>query len=243
MQTPQRNRFVFDYPPEYGGPRPLTEQISHLVWRFGLSPIQALAYVERGLPQLPPGAEGWFAVPSVDGLAVRIFPEVADPVERYRRAVRHAFRVLGATQEFNNQSAESQVIPGLCRAERSAQALALIAQEQPGDILIVAAQIGRLHRGLAAREIEFNAWEYGLGTFEAAVIILTHPQRLVRLEELDLDCPGDTCARMPDGQPSNVPVFSHSGSGIVCSSNWRGSCCDRTGQATGFLPGGTKLDP
>jgi hypothetical protein len=243
MQTPQRNRFVFDYPPEYGGPRPLQEQISHLVWRFGLSPKLALAYVERDLLKLPPGAEGWFAVPSVDGLAARFFPEVSDPVERYRCAVRHAFRVLGATQEFNNQSAESQVIPGLGRAERSARALEKVVQEQPGDILIIAAQLGRRYRAVAARGIEFNAWEYGLGSLEAAAIILTHPQRLVRLEELDLDCPGDCCTRMPDGQPSNVPVFSHSGSGILYGANWRGSWCDRTGQATGFLPGYVKFDP
>jgi hypothetical protein len=240
MSDSQRFRTVFDYPQEYLGPRPLAEQISEIAWRFGLCAKMALAYIERGLPKkLPRGAESRFAIPTVAGLAARFFPEVQDPSERYRRAVTHALRVLGVAQEFDSPQAEKKIIPGLNRSERSARYLEMVSREQPGDILIIAAQLGRRHRGLAAKDVPYVDHEFGLGTLEAVAILLTHPQRFIRLEELDLDCPGDVCLRPQDGKPLNVPFLSHTGSGILYGTNWHGSACDRTAQATGFLPGPT----
>jgi hypothetical protein len=246
MNDPQKFRTVFDYPPGYLGPRPLAQQISEIAWRYGLCARLALAYIERGLPKkLPGGAEGWFAIPTVASIVAKLEPNMIDPVERYRLAARHACRVLGVAQDFDSRLAEKQIFPWLSRDERSACALELIAQEQPGDILIIAAQLGELHRAVAARDIAFEEREYGLGTLEAAAILLTHPERLVRLEDIGLDLcldmPGDVCPRSVDGQ-LHAPAFDQSGIGISYGTNWYGSACDRTGQATAFLPKHLKLE-
>ncbi|OGM01132.1 hypothetical protein A2480_00425 [Candidatus Uhrbacteria bacterium RIFOXYC2_FULL_47_19] len=62
------------YPPKYEGPKPITDQIRAIAKIFGLNPSQALEFAQR-LPELPEGAEGWFAVPSVDTLTKKFFFE------------------------------------------------------------------------------------------------------------------------------------------------------------------------
>ena len=226
---------VLDYPPAYVGPRPIEQQIREIAWRFGLSPKEALAHIGRGLPQLPAGAEGWFAIPSVDALATQHFSKVTDPAERYRRAVERAFRVLGVAHDFADQSAIKMIVPSLRQDELSVHAWALVTRDQPGEIVIIAAQLGRLHRGQAVGRVTYAEREYGFGAFEAAVVLLTHPTRLVGPESLDLDCFGDTCALGEGGKVVAAPSFSHTGEGIVGGSGWRGQANGRNGPATWFL--------
>ena len=93
----------YTYPPEYKGPRPIIGQVMAIAAIFDLDPSHALEFA-RNLPALeqfvPADAlkwTGWFAIPSVDALAKRFFPEVADPAERYCRAVQLLQRVFGGS--------------------------------------------------------------------------------------------------------------------------------------------------
>src|SRR5262245_20790303 len=61
-------RSSYMYPKEYKGPKPIADQIKAVATIFGLDPTQALEYA-KNLPALPEGAEGCFAVPSVDAIA------------------------------------------------------------------------------------------------------------------------------------------------------------------------------
>ena len=88
----------YAYPDEYRGPKPIGEQVDILAKVFGLSPGFTSDFIEKQLPKLalPEGVDGWFAIPSLDAVAKRFFPEVTDPAERYCRAVNLLLEKLGA---------------------------------------------------------------------------------------------------------------------------------------------------
>ena len=224
------------YPKEYKGPRPIIEQIESITKIFNLDPASALEFA-KSLPDLPDGAEGWFAVPAVDALPQQYFPEVIDPAERYCRAVQLIHGKIAASRQFHNYR-EGKITPEHLRVHsRTANALNLIAETQKGDILIIAAQLGMCHRGRSvrrAREV-FTANEFGLSSLIVDSIILTHPERLVRWEELNMDCAGDEFAPGADGDWSHCPLFLFSG-GQVEFYAARVDDVHRTfGSASGFL--------
>jgi hypothetical protein len=226
----------YTYPPEYKGPKPIQNQIKALAKIFDLNPADALEYA-KNLPELPDGAEGWFAIPSVEALAKKHFPKVIDPAERYCRAVRIVHAKIKDSRLFHNWR-EDQITTAQLRVHaRTAHALDLIAQQQKGDILIIAVQLGLRHRGQSvrrAREV-FKANEFGLGSLAVGSIILTHPERLVRWEELDTDCPGDEFAPDADGVFSEAPFFDFGGGEVGFGTNSVDDAGERYGSASGLL--------
>ncbi|HLD34380.1 MAG TPA: hypothetical protein VJB62_00805 [Patescibacteria group bacterium] len=224
------------YPKEYKGPKPIADQIKALAKIFDLDPSQALEFA-KNLPALPKGAEGWFAIPSVDALAKKHFPEVTDPVQKYCQAVQLVHTKIATSRSFYNYR-EGQITPAQLRVHaRTAHALDLIAETQKSDILIVAAQLGIRHHGKSvrrAREV-FVANEFGLGSLAVGSIVLTHPERLVRWEELDMDCSGDEFSPEADGVFSESPCFVFGDGGVGFGADFvddpsRGFC-----SVSGFL--------
>jgi len=186
----------YKYPAEYAM-KHINEQIQAIADIFNLNPNPAFTYVKNVLPtlQLPEGAEGWFAVPRWQAVA-----------GTYNEAVEIAVSKMDASRKFYNYRS-GQLGPNYLRLHaRTSAMLDRIAETQPGDILIIPLQLGELHKGESvrrAREI-FYAGEFGLGSFQVLSVALVHPKRLVRFDDLDMDCAGDEYA--PDG----VSVFSMS---------------------------------
>lgn len=232
----------YTYPKEYQGPRPIKEQIKTLAKIFNLNPSHALEFA-KNLSKFPEGAEGWFAISSVDALASQFFPEVSDSTERYCRAVNLVFKKINNSRDFQNYR-EDQITPNRLRVHaRTAHTLDLIAEIQKGDILIIAAQLGLRHRGRSVRRAHevFTQNEFGLGSFAIGSIILTHPERLVRYDELDMDCPGDEFSPdefSPDavGDFSHAPLFFFVGGGVGFGADRVGRAHDHYGSASAFLP-------
>jgi hypothetical protein len=239
------NRYVdeeipssYRYPLEYRGPKPVREQIDTLAWIFGLNPADAVRYAETVLPTLtlPEGAEGWFAIPSVDALANCFFPEVTDPAERYCLAVTLVHQKIATSRSFHNYR-EGQITKNhLRQSARTLAALDVIAKTQKGDILIVAAQLGMRHRGKSTRRARetFTSKEFGLGALAVGSILLTHPERLVRFAELDMDCPGDEFALTAEDFCSAVSSFF--GGKVRFCANSANKPNDDFGSVSGFLP-------
>lgn len=229
-------RSSYTYPKEYKGPKPINDQIKAIAKIFGLDPSHALEFAKT-LPELPNGAEGWFAIPSVDALATKHFPEVTDPAQKYCQAVQLVHTKIADSRSFYNYR-EGQITPAQLRVHaRTAHALDLIAETQKGDILIVAAQLGMRHRGKSvrrAREV-FVANEFGLGSLAVGSIVLTHPERLVRWEELDMDCSGDEFSPGADGDFSLSPDFYFSGGEVEFDARFVGYPHDFFGSVSGFL--------
>src|SRR3989344_3466184 len=185
-------RSSYTYPKEYKGPKPIEVQIKAIAKIFDLDQGPAIEFA-KNLPALPEGAEGWFAIPSVDALAKKHFPEVTDPAQKYSQAVQLVHAKIAASRSFYNYR-EGQITPAQVRGHaRPAHALDLIAETQKGDILIVAAQLGMRHRGKSVRRAHkvFVANEFGLGAFASSIMVLTHPERLVQWAQLHVDCAGD----------------------------------------------------
>jgi hypothetical protein len=229
-------RAVYGYPKEYKGPKPIADQIAAIAKIFGLDPALALEYAKK-LPALPEGAEGWFAIPSVDALAQKHFPEVNDPAEKYCRALQLVHQKIAASRSFFNYRDGQIDTAHIKVSARTLEAFKKIAEQQKGDILIIAAQLGKRHGGRSvrrAREV-FVTNEYGLTSVAVGSIVLIHPERLVRWEELDMDCSGDEFSDDGDGQFGHAPCFhflDEAGFGTCDVS----SASDGFGSSSGFAP-------
>ncbi len=230
-------RSGYRYPKEYQGPKPVADQIKVIAKIFGLDSIQAIEFA-KNLPALPDGAEGWFAIPSVDALAKKHFPEVTDPAQKYCQAVQLVHAKIAASRSFCNYR-EGQITTAQFRlSARTAHPMDLIAETQEAsDILIFAAQLGMRHRGKSvrrAREV-FAANEFGLGTFAIGIMLLTHPEREVQWEQLHVDCAGDEFSPDTDGVFSSAPVFDFHDGRVGFVAYWFGGARGRYGSASAFL--------
>jgi hypothetical protein len=225
------------YPKEYKGPNPIIDQIQAIASIFGLDPVFAIEYAKH-LPQLPQGAEGWFAIPSLSALAVKRFPEVTDPAEQYCQAIQIVQEKIAASRAFYNYR-EGQIRPQqLLMHTRTTDAMALIAGNQKSDILIVAAQLGMRHRGRSVRcaQEKFTSEEYGLGSLAVGSIILTHPERLIYWEELDMNCAGDEFAPTAGGPFVAAPIFVFNDDKVRFDILGVIGAYGPYGSASGFLP-------
>ena len=77
----------YSYPKEYKGPKSIVEQVKTIAELFGLDPTAALEFA-KNLPELPEGAEGWFAIPKVPAVAKKHFSSITDSGEQYCEAVK-----------------------------------------------------------------------------------------------------------------------------------------------------------
>ncbi len=228
----------YTYPPEYSGPKPIKEQITILAQILNLDPKDAREYVEH-LPKLPEGAEGWFAIPSHKALE-KLFPNITDDTERYCAGVRLVYgKIFDSRKAYSYR--DGQIVPDRLRTtNRTTHALDIIAQNQPGDILVVPAQLGMRHRGRSVRRARecFLSNEFGLTALAVGSIILTHPNRLVRWEELDMDCAGDEFDD-PDsgGDFFHAPLYITGGGegGIMFGTRWYDRVYKRYGSASAFV--------
>ena len=226
----------YTYPKEYKGPKPINDQIKAIAEIFGLDSSHAIEFT-KNLLELPAGGEGWFAIPSDIGLQ-KLFPQITDQAERYCAGVRLIHEKIADSRSFYNYR-EGQITPAQLRVHtRTAHALDLIAENQPGDILIVAGQLGMRHRGCSvrrAREV-FVANEFGFGSLAVGSIILTHPERIVRWEELDMDCSGDEFSSDADGSFSDAPIFSFRNGRAKFDAYRVGFAYGIYGSVSGFVP-------
>ncbi len=220
----------YTYPKEYSR-RPIEEQIERIAKLFDLNPQDAYAFA-KSLPELPEGAEGWFAIPSIAAVAKKHFPKVTDPAEQYCRVQNLILEMIGKSRRFHNYREGEINSQSLRMHTRTAHALDLVKETQKGDILIIAAQLGMRHRGRSvrrAREV-FVANEFGLDGVIVGSIALTHPERFVRFEELDIDCPGSSGHGF-----SHAPIFFHDDELKFAARRVDGARV-RYGSASGFLP-------
>ncbi len=230
----------YTYPKEYRGPRPIGKQVSVLAKLLDLSPDLTNAYVGKVLPTLalPEGAEGWFAIPSVDALAKKHFPEVSGSAERYCRAVELIHAKIAHARPFYNWR-EGEINPAHLRVHpRTAHAMDVILETQKGEILIVAAQLGLRHRGHSTRRARkvFARSEFGLGSVAGCSIILTHPKRIVCFDELGMDLPGDEYSSGAGGQFGHAPCLDFYDDGVGFGAGEVSDADGSFGSASGFLP-------
>lgn len=168
----------FGYPAEHK-PVDIEDQIKILKAVF---PHLGTADVSRAEGRLPARAEGWFAIPRWETIAAS-YDQATD-------RVLHVLREAREDNFFKYLDGREILRPTSTKKAKFRE----IEREQGGhDILVVAAQFGLRHHGRSVRRANevMPTNEFGLGAYECAVMLLTHPNRMVRQDHLNLDCPGD----------------------------------------------------
>jgi hypothetical protein len=176
---------------------------------------------------LPEGAEGWFAIPRWQALA-----------PTYNEAVEMILAALGKRRRFSNRIAGRLTENYLRQTSRSRLAEGILADQQPNnDMLVVAAQAGKLHRGSSARRTRaaMAGNEFGLGVFAFCAMLLTHPERLSSSDSLMVDCCGDEYSIQGDSSFDRIPLFDFDVSGIEFSMFYEDRARNLWGSPTAFL--------
>jgi hypothetical protein len=211
------------YPPTYHL-RPIEAQVTALRKAF---PALGNCQEKLGRVPLPDEPEGWFAIPRWQALA-----------PTYNEAVEMLLGVLASRRRFSDRIAGRLGEKYLRQTERSRLAETILADQQPGnDILVVAAQAGLLHRGSSARRtrVALAGNEFGLGVFAIGAMLLTHPERLSSGDSLMIDCGGDEYSPRADYTFDRVPLFDFDISGIEFSIFYEDRARNLWGTPTGFL--------
>ena len=227
------------YPEEYTGPKKIGDQVEILANAFGFDAERSFDFIFNTLPnlELPSGAEGWFAIPSVDALAKRHFPSITDPAEQYCCAVDLMVQKIEDERDIVNHR-KGQIRAAYFRQHpRTVSALRKISETQKGDIIVVPAQFGMRYRGRSARRARevflFN--EFGLGALAVGSMILAHPERLVCWEQLHLECPGDEYD-YGGGRWADLFFFNWVQDRITMHTAWSVDANQNYGSVTGFIP-------
>jgi len=227
-----RNRYAneevssnYAYPSGYAV-KPIAEQIAVLSKIFSLDGKKAMAYA-KSLPELPEGAEGYFAIPKWQAVT-----------KDYGKAMEKVLALIGKSRTLKNWREGQLGEKYLCQSERTEQMFAKFCEKQNGDIIIIPAQFGLLHRGRSvrrAREV-FAGNEFGLGSFAIGCMLLTHPEREQVWEQLHIDCSGDEYAPVGDGKFVFAPIFYWYDGKLHFSTYWANIAGGQYGSASGFVP-------
>ena len=207
-------------------PKGITEQTNILRQLF---PGVGFADEKLAEGQLPPNAEGWFAIPRWEKIA----PTYGEAVQKVLDLIKQTRN--GAFYNYRDGQLGPQY---LRQSQKSAKAFQKLGDEQKDhDILVVPAQFGLRHRGRSvrrAREV-MNANEFGLGAFAVGIMILTHPERLMNYDDLWIDCAGDEFAPDADGDFSGSPYFGFGVDFVRFGARWVGDASDYCGSASGLV--------
>lgn len=185
--------------------------------------------------KLPAGAEGFFAIPRFESIA-DTYGEAVQTVfnkicEKYEKSYRFNFRNK-RTDELSERY--------LRQSEKTQAFIARISNQQKDNpILVIPSQFGLRHAGLGVHRATspipiFADNEVGVGTFAAAIMLLTHAGRLSEYFQYGINCPGDEYAPAGDGIFSYTPYFYHHGLSVMFDPCFIGPSFTQYGSASMF---------
>lgn len=204
---------VLGYPKEYRV-RPLIEQIRHLGKCFPSLEIQsAEEYARNVVPtlKLPEGAEGWFATLRSESLSPRVssaFLEMVDKINEQRPKQGELYSDYGPIGNFLQDAWGPSYVRTLAH---TSDALALIAKQQSGDVMIIPAQFGSQYVGVpvqdARSEIQKHEGEFALDLIACAAMYLVHPERIVHWDQIHFHCAGTEYRTSTTSPYDRAPFF------------------------------------
>lgn len=242
IDTTPKGNFVVEqvaskcrYPTKHSGPRSVMSQIALLAAKFNFEPSKANNFATR-LPKLPEEAEGWFAIPSEAGMAKLASRAKSQNKKPYQSAVQVVADYMNTQGVVGNplrgELRYSMPIP-VC-APKTQRAMQRLSAEQPGDILIIPAQLGQRHLGRSARRAEecFAPNEFALDIISLLAILNTHPFRVMTDS---VKCPLATCSGTRfDGYENQIAYAYRSPTGDVSISD---STMNRFGPGEALVTG------
>ncbi|MSR85462.1 hypothetical protein EXS71_03470 [Candidatus Uhrbacteria bacterium] len=213
------------YPPQYKGPKSIVQQASIL---NGFFPGIGSVNEKLGNRPLVEVAEGNFVIPPWQKIA-----------STYGGAVEIVFAKIAETRKLHNYREGQLGAQYLRQTGRSVQMFKKLVEQQKGfDLLVVPAQFGFRHRGRSVRRVRelFVKNEFGLGAFASGIMLLTHPERLVKYEDLWMDCAGDEYDFGARGTWGRAPFVSFGDGELRFRADHVGDPYEVYGSVSGFLP-------
>lgn len=196
----------------------LAVQIKTLQEIFKLSPSNSNAewLAQQGLPPLPDDASGWFAIPSP--YHVRTDQITLALIERNRLLIDPAMPTSSKQMRQHSKTDE---------------ALTRINRNQPGNILIIPAQLGKSRPGSSVDGVKRAklSSEFFLDIFVAGSILLTHPDYLTK-KSPGIVCGGTLVA--PHGSFLYSAKFVRRDNSVVLDYQANNLSNPELGIATGF---------
>ena len=228
---------TFGYHSGYQAPKPMVEQVAILKAHFPelanatwsqeaeqKAEQKALHATEHGL-----GPEGPFAIVPWQLIG-----------KTYGEALERVLEVLGKTRDgrFIDYCRGKHGSKYLRESAKKIEAFERIASEQEGhNVLVIAGQFGTRHRGRSVRRAcaVMDATEFGLGAFEVAIMLLTHPERLAHDDDdLWIDCAGDEYSSEAGGQFLGAPIFYFRDGELRLGASEVSYPCGHYGSVSGF---------
>lgn len=180
-----------------------------------------------GMDELPDATERWVVVPRHSVIA-----------SDYNKALEIALDFLQRERPYFLNWRKGELGKDYLRlTRRTERALNKLNGAVLGDCLAIPAQLGLRHLGRSARRahVLLKPNEFGLGPFETAIFLLTHPEWLSAPNDLGVDCIGCEYTPYGHGYFKYILFFYFSGDTLRFGDRWCG-CPDRKfGPATGFL--------
>lgn len=151
------------------------------VWQKHFPSLDASHVLELTSGQLPEGAKAWGVIPKPSKAAAN-----------YCEALQVMLNLIAKERKFENLREGTLTDKHLRLTERTQQVLSQLEEQTPGDFLVIAFQFGLRHRGRSVRRARvcFLDNEFGLGPYEVATLLLTHPDRINGPDQLYIDCAG-----------------------------------------------------
>lgn len=188
---------------------------------------------------VPYHAGGLFVIPKPSSVAARM--GINDPYGAgyYQLLETTVLVYLARQQKFSNWLEEETGRGHLRMRESTADALQRLEEEQSGDYLVFAAQLGtkwdRYIPHDAKSEMELSNNEFPLPAWVVGHILLTGCEIHGEFEHVIIDCVGDEYLFEPDIVFSNYLFFIFGRSESVLSHRWEGHL-SLGGLVSGFFP-------
>lgn len=225
----RRTKYV--YPPEYK-PLGIVEQVKALQ--------KVPAFTELDAAWALNEAQAWY-----DGLDLPDWIENPlvyvwhESLGGYHNALDLILKAIAKERKFHNYR-EGQLTPERLRqSEATREAELSLKADQPGDFLIVPSQVGDRWGNYPVKEVResYEDGEFGHGSVAGGCLILSHPNRMVRFDELDMDFPGDEFDH-PDADDrfGRAPIFGFYDGKVGFGTGHVGDAYGGYGSVSGFLP-------
>lgn len=185
----------------------------------GNKALEELASKPPGI--LPDGAEHFFLIPDW----IKLAPTYPEAVQRVWEAL-----------EYTRKGAYKYVTIDASHLRQSTK----LTTE------IVAAQFGEKYKGYSIegvrKETSLTTDRILLGAYEVGIMLLTHPDRITKYEDLWIDCPNDEYSWNGVGAFSRSVYFGFDGGGLKFGYRYLDIASGRYGSASAF-GFGSQSDP
>jgi len=219
----------FGYPKGYNGAKTLDEQATLLREQYQF-PLKLLASVKKR----PKEAEGLWVMPLIKNIVPL---QCKHP---YNYAVDFVLERLGRSRKFKNWRQGKMGYEYLRQIENTLCLWNQLTLAQGSGELtpVVPAQFGKMHNGESVDYVRKHVLDNEIlfGVYHIGIMLLTHPEREQKREQLHIDCAGDKYAPGGVGRFVDAPFFSWGVGGLRFSADWASGANGYYGSVSGFLP-------